>query len=121
MKYIALIYSNPETDETPDFGTPEFDAYMARWSELNDKYIADGVMAGGEALEDTSTATSVRLRNGKTETMDGPFAETKEQLGGYYILDCENLDEAIKYAAMIPTAEYGTIEVRPVMDLSSVM
>ncbi|UYV39377.1 YciI family protein [Rhodobacteraceae bacterium D3-12] len=62
-------------------------------------------------------ATCVRVRGGKTETMDGPFAETKEQLGGYYMFDCKDLDEALHYAAMIPVAETGTIEVRPVMEL----
>ncbi len=72
-------------------------------------------MAGGDALEPVSTATSVRVRNGKTVTTDGPFAETKEQLGGFYIVDAENLDEAIEWAAKIPTAEFGTIEVRPLM------
>ena len=72
-------------------------------------------MAGGDALEPVSTATSVRVRGGKTVTTDGPFAETKEQLGGFYVVDAENLDEAIEWAAKIPTAEFGTIEVRPLM------
>ena len=71
-----------------------------------------------DALMPVETATCVRIRGGKTETMDGPFAETKEQLGGYYLLDCPDLDTALKYAAMIPVAEHGTIEVRPVMDLN---
>ena len=74
-------------------------------------------MVAGDALMPVEMATSVRVRGGKTETMDGPFAETKEQLGGYYLLDCETLDDALKYAAMIPAADYGTVEVRPIMDL----
>ena len=66
-------------------------------------------------LQPAATATTVSVRGGKTETMDGSFAETKEQLGGYYLLDCTDLDEALKYAAMIPSAEHGRIEVRPIM------
>jgi hypothetical protein len=73
-----------------------------------------GVLLAGEALQPTTTATSVRVRGDKAETMDGPFAETKEQLGGYYILDCKDLDEALSYAKQIPGAQIGTIEVRPI-------
>lgn len=115
MKYLALIYSAPGSN--PAYGTPEFDASMAEWTQLNQTYIDAGIMVSGDALQDVATATSIRIRDGKTETMDGPFAETKEQLGGYYLLDCADLDEAIKYAAMIPVARYGTVEVRPIMDL----
>jgi hypothetical protein len=99
------------------FGTPEFGPYMDGYRKATETYQRDGVMLAGEALQDTATATTVRVRNGKTETMDGPFAETKEQLGGFYMFDCANLDEAIKYAAMIPTAEHGSVEVRPIMDI----
>lgn len=117
MQYIALIYDAPATQPPPAPGTPEFDAMMAPWQKLNETYVADGVMGGGEALMPPETATCLRVRGGKRETMDGPFAETKEQLGGYYILECKDLDEALHYAAMIPVAETGTIEVRPVMQL----
>jgi hypothetical protein len=72
-------------------------------------------MRGGNALQRTSTATTVRVRDGKTLTTDGPFAETKEQLGGYYLIEAENLDEAIKIAARVPSAVMGSIEVRPIM------
>lgn len=116
MKYLALIYDAEGKDPAP--GTPEFDAYMGRWMAVDKAFKDAGVYVAGEALEPSSTATRVRVRGGKTETMDGPFAETKEQLGGYYVLDCENLDEAIKYAAMIPVEETGTLEVRPIVDLS---
>ncbi len=112
MKYLALIYSQPNSG--PAFGTPEFGALMGEYQAANARYDKDKVSLAGEALQDTSTATTIRIRDGKTETMDGAYAETKEQLGGFYLFDCENLDEAIKYAAMIPTAKYGTIEVRPV-------
>lgn len=117
MKYMCLIYDVAPTSDEPQPGTPEFDAYMAEWSALNQAYVDAGVMVSGEALLPPEMATSVRVRGEKTETMDGPFAETKERLGGFYILDCSDLDEAIRYAAMIPTAKTGTIEVRPLMDL----
>jgi hypothetical protein len=113
MKYIALIYTNPGV--LPQHGSAEFGPYMAGYEKATKRYREDGVFVTGDALQPTATATSVRVRKGKTETMDGPFAETKEQLGGFYILDCANLDEAIKYAAMIPDAAYGTVEIRPIM------
>lgn len=116
MKYMLLIYGDESTGIAPD--SPEFGPYMAGYNAATETYGKDGVMVGGEALEPTATATTVRVRAGKTQTMDGPFAETKEQLGGFYILDCGNLDDAIRYAAMIPDARTGTIEIRPVMDLS---
>ncbi len=117
MKYLALIYAAPGSSPVP--GTPEFGAYMADYKHATQTYETDKVLLASEALEDTGTATSVRVRNGKTETMDGPFAETKEQLGGFYLLDCKTIDEAIRYAAMIPDAKNGTVELRPVMDLST--
>jgi hypothetical protein len=116
MKYLALIYAAPGAG--PDYGTPEFGPYMDGYRKATETYQSDGVMLAGEALQDTSTATTVRVRNGKTETMDGPFAETKEQLGGFYMFDCANLDEAIRYAAMIPSAEHGSVEVRPIMEIN---
>jgi len=114
MKYMALIYSAPGS--SPQFGTPEFGPFMAAYDAANEHFAKDGVLVVGEALEAASTATSVTVRNGRTETMDGPFAETKEQLGGIYIFDCASLDDAIRYAAMIPTATYGTVEVRPIQN-----
>lgn len=112
MKYIALIYS-AESDE-PAYGTPEFDAYLGEYQKANETYSRDKVMIVGEALTGVATATTLRIRNGKVETMDGPFAETKEQLGGFYLFDCESLDDALRYAAMLPTARHGSIEVRPI-------
>ena len=119
MKYMLLIYGNEQAG--PEYGTPEFGPYMAAYKAATDTYVADGVMVAGDALQPVATATCVRLRGGKTETMDGPYAETKEQLGGYYLLDCASLDDAIRYAAMIPDAATGTVEIRPLMDLSGVM
>ncbi len=107
MKYLALIYSDEALDHPEDI-MEQYGAY----TETIDKA---GVHVGGEALEPVSTATSIRVRNGERQVTDGPFAETKEQLGGYYLLDCDSLDDAIKYAAMIPSAKYGTVEVRPLM------
>ena len=118
MKYLALIYSPPMEGDSPAPGTPEFDAMMQPWVDLNTTYQNAGVMLGGEALMPTSMATSIRKSGGSTtDTMDGPFAETKEHLGGYYLLDCADLDEALGWAAKIPAATYGRIEVRPVMEL----
>lgn len=111
MQYLLLIYADETTDPRP--GTPEGDAFInAYWAfteDLGKKNL------GGNALESVSTATSVRVRNGKTLTTDGPFAETKEQLGGYYLVEADNLDDAIAIAARIPSAKHGSIEVRPVM------
>ena len=117
MQYAILIYSAPDAD--PAYGTPEFEAMMSGYFNANETYKADGVFVAGEPLQGVETSTSLRIRDGKTETMDGPFAETKERLGGFYVLDCDDLDAALKYAAMLPTAHYGTIEVRPLMDLSA--
>ncbi len=113
MQYMCLIYSDETLEPRP--GTPEFGAYMQAFQEFSARVQKDGVFVGGEALEPVASATTVTTAGGKTETMDGPFAETKEQLGGYYLLDCEHLDDALKYAAMIPTTAHGRVEVRPVM------
>ena len=113
MQYMCLIYS-PE-NAGPQPGTPEFGPFMKAYMDFGETVQAAGKFVAGDALHPVNTATCVSVRDGKTETTDGPFAETKEQLGGYYILDCEDLDEALKYAAMIPSAEHGRIEVRPVM------
>ena len=113
MQYLLLIYSN-ENDE-PKPGTPAGDAHYAAYRKFTQGVERDKLMLGANALQDVSTATTVRVRDGKTQTTDGPFAETKEQLGGYYLLDCKDLDEAIEYAAKIPSAKLGSVEVRPIM------
>ena len=114
MKYMLLIYNNPE--KQPAYGTPEFEAMMAGFFAANEKMKSDGVLVDGESLNEPKTATSVRIKAGKTETMDGPFAETREYLGGYYVVDVPDKESAIKYAEMIPSANFGTIEVRAMMD-----
>lgn len=115
-KYAALIYSPAETE---DRGTPEEMAQMmAEYAAFGEKARAAGVVLGGEALDSTSTATTVQVTGGAGGdilTTDGPFAETKEVLGGFYLLDCADLDDAIKWASQIPGAWYGRVEVRPLM------
>lgn len=115
MKFVCLIYSD-ETDTTshPEPGSPEFGAMMAAYRDFG-KEAGERVVAGAP-LEPTATATSVRVRSGDTIATDGPFAETKEQLGGFYLLDCESREEALDLAAKIPHASSGTIEVRAVPD-----
>lgn len=113
MQYMFLIYSAEGSG--PAHGTPEFGGMMEAYGAFGAEVQANGKFVAGDALQGVETATTIQVRNGATKTMDGPFAETKEVLGGFYILDCENLDEALAYAAKIPTAEYGSVEVRPVM------
>ena len=113
MQYMLLIYSAEGARPGP--GSPEFDETMAKYVEFTEDVRAKGIMVAGDPLENVASATTVRVRGGKTDIVDGPFAETKEQLGGYYILDCKDLDEALGYAARIPTAAVGSIEVRPIM------
>ena len=114
MRYIALIYAN-EADR-PQPGTPASEKMMKDYFDYSDAVVKAGVFKAGDALLPTPTATTVRARDGKTLTTDGPFAETKEQLGGFYVLDCKDLDEAISWAAKIPDARTGSIEVRPLME-----
>lgn len=109
MRYLILIYENEAT-------TPQDDAEFGKWMDYTERLKASGCLRGGEALQPTSTATTVRKQGGKVITTDGPFAETKEQLGGYYLVDCKDLDEAIKWAAEIPSAGRGPVEVRPIME-----
>ena len=112
MRYALLIYVEPyEPTEA------ESAEVMAAYNAFTKDAVDAGVMRGGEALEDAKTATSVRVRNGQTLVTDGPFAETKEEFGGYYLVEAPNLDEAIKWAAKIPGAQRGTIEIRPVWEI----
>ncbi len=117
MQYILLIYG-PEPTEEPSAEAiaAEMDAYNAFTEHIRER----GAMKGGEALQPTATATTVRVRDGKTVSTDGPFAETKEVLGGFYQVEAADLDEAIGYAAMIPGAKRGSIEVRPIVDFSNI-
>ena len=116
MRYMILIYS--AEDAGPASGTPEADAEMQQWYAYSEELVEKGAFLAGDPLQPVATATTVRVRNGKTLHTDGPFAETKEQLGGYYILDCKDLDETLAWAAKVPNVGYGSIEVRPVVELS---
>jgi hypothetical protein len=113
MQYLLLIYANERDDPQP--GTPEGDKLYGDYMKFTEEVQKRKLLLGSNALNPVSTATTVRVRQGKTLTTDGPFAETKEQLGGYYLLDCKDLDEAIECAAKVPSARYGSVEVRPVM------
>ncbi len=116
MRYLLLIYQNEAEHaklSQEELGA-EYGAYMAFGEEVQKK----GVFLSGEALMPTNTATTVRVRGGKTLNTDGPFAETKEQLGGFYLLNCKDLDEAIQFAAKVPAATDGSIEIRPIMEFS---
>lgn len=115
MRYALLIYG--DQTKAPAEGSPEGEQMMQAYGAFTQEVQQSGAMQGGEPLLPVSTATTVRVRDGKTLTTDGPFAETKEQLGGFYIVDCQNLDEAIGWAAKIPSAKDGSIEVRPIMEI----
>ncbi|OYU18758.1 MAG: hypothetical protein CFE34_08840 [Rhodobacteraceae bacterium PARR1] len=113
MKYLLLLYVDPAKE--PAQNTPELGAYLGGFYAASQKMVADGALIAGEGLGPVETATSLRIRGGKVETMDGPFAETREHLGGFYLIDVPDLDAALAYAASLPTAPLGTVEVRPVM------
>ncbi len=112
MQYLLLICidENRQAAMSPE----EAAAMMAQYGGFYDEMEGRGVLEGGERLRPTTDATSVRVRDGEVLASDGPFAETKEQIGGYFLVDCRDLDEAIEVAAKIPGAEFGTIEVRPI-------
>ncbi len=116
MEYMLLIYnSEAEGKKRPAAEHQQiFQEYMTFTEDLN----KSGRNKGSAPLEQTTTATTVRVRNGKTVVTDGPFAETKEQLGGYYLVEAKDLDEAISIAARIPGAKWGSIEVRPIMKIN---
>jgi hypothetical protein len=110
MKYMLLMYANEsDVPKTPE----EIQAAAPAWQALGKETQEAGVYLSSNGLDPVANATTVRVRNSKTLTTDGPFAETHEQLGGYWLLDCKDLDEAIRWAAKIPTAKYGSIEIRP--------
>ena len=112
MKYLLMIYS----DEAAEARMSEADntAEMAAYGAYAGAMVEAGVMVGGERLRPTTDATCVRLRNGQTELLNGPYADTREQLGGYFMIEVPDLDAALHWAARCPTAPHGTIEVRPV-------
>jgi hypothetical protein len=112
MRYALLIC----TDET-DAATEERADLMAEYAAFGEEMGRRGVLRGGERLRPTTDATTVQVRDGKVLTADGPFAETKEQIGGYFVVECKDLDEAIDVASKIPGARHGSIEVRPIWEM----
>src|SRR3954469_15505598 len=115
MQYLLLIYNN-ERNWT-ELSPPDAQKLMGEYMSFTESIAKSGHYKGGNALQPTNTATTVRVRDGKRSATDGPFAETREQLGGYYLVDARDLDEAIGIAARIPGALTGAIEVRPVIEL----
>jgi hypothetical protein len=113
MQYILLIYGQELTEEPP---VEAMAAVMADYDVFTQHLRDRGAMIAGEGLQPTATATTVRVTDGRTITTDGPFAETKETLGGFYLVEAADLDEAITYAAMIPGAKNGSVEIRPILD-----
>lgn len=111
MKYMLLMYANES--KAPNHTPEEFKAAAQEWAAFGKEAAAAGVLISNSGLASVSNATTVRVRDGKALTTDGPFAETHEQLGGCFLFECKDLDEAISWAAKIPTAKYGSVEVRP--------
>jgi hypothetical protein len=115
MKYMLLIYGDEARWGTST--AEEREAGFQLYTDYSKWLVDQGWFSAGDALQSTDQATTVRVKDGKTLTTDGPFAETKEQLGGYYIVECDNLDQAIEAAAKCPGAQHGSMEVRPLMDM----
>lgn len=117
MRYLCLIYENEQV--LAKMPKDQADAVFGEYFTFTDDIKKAGQHLGGEALQPVASATTVRVRNGKIATTDGPFAETKEQLGGYYLINAKDLNEAIKVAAKIPAARTGSVEVRPIMEFDA--
>ena len=111
-QYMLLIYTPTESPFSPE----ELAEQGARWDEYTKSLVDAGLFVGGDALQGLEVATTVRERDGQTQITDGPFAETKEFLAGYYLLEAPNLDTVLEHAARIPNVSYGSVEVRPVWD-----
>jgi hypothetical protein len=115
MRYVLLICDDESAGQA--VSPAEAEATFGKYMKFGEEMGKRGVLQGGERLRPTSDATSVQIRNGETITADGPFAETKEQIGGFYIVDCKDLDEAVEVASQIPAASTGTVEVRPIWEM----
>jgi hypothetical protein len=116
MKYLCLIYDDEKL--WSKMSKEQTDAMLSEYGAFTESVKKSGQYIAGEALQPTDTASTVRVRNGRLATTDGPFAETKEQLGGFYMINAKDLNEAIQIASRIPSAKVGSIEVRPIMDFS---
>jgi hypothetical protein len=115
MKYMLLIYTDPAA--YADLGESDFGSMLAEYGAFTQSIVASGEFIAGDPLQGIETATTLRVRNGASSLTDGPFAETKEVLGGYYLVDVADLDRALALAAQIPDARLGSVEVRPIQDL----
>jgi hypothetical protein len=115
MRYICLLYGEEGAGPAP--GTDEFQEMLRDYGSTTQEMAAAGVLVDSGPLQPVTSATTVRVRDGDVQLTDGPFAEIKEMLGGYYVLDCADLDEAVRWAAKIPAARYGSVEVRPLMQM----
>jgi hypothetical protein len=115
MKYLLLIHQNEAAQASA--GKEATARRMSAYAAYTEAMIKAGAYVGGQRLRPSTAASTVRVREGKTEVLDGPYAETKEQLGGYYVIDVPDLDGALSWAARCPGAQYGTIEVRPIWDM----
>jgi hypothetical protein len=113
MKFMLLLWG--EEGQWADMSEEETAAEMARWEDYTNQLVAAGVMVSGEGLQPSATSKTLRVENGERVVTDGPFAETKEQLGGFYVIECGSFDEALEWAAKVPSAEQGSTEIRPVI------
>lgn len=114
MRYLCLIYDDEKVWEA--LSQSEMEAHIGEYFAFTESIKQSGHYLAGEALQPVRTATTVRVRNGKVSATDGPFAETKEQLGGYYLIEARDLNDAIQVASRIPSARIGSIEIRPIME-----
>jgi hypothetical protein len=115
MRYMLIIHNDPELHPVP--GDPRWDELIAEYAAFGAQLASRGRPFIGDPLDDPSTATTIRVRNGETLTVDGPFAETKEWMSGFYIIEADDLDQALAAAVMVPSAKYGSVEVRPVAEM----
>lgn len=115
MRYMLIIHNDPELHPVP--GGPGWDELMTEYAAFSEHLASYGRPFIGDPLYGPDSATTIRVRNGETLTVDGPFAETKEWMSGFYIIDCDELDQALAAGAMVPSAKYGSVEVRPVAEM----
>jgi hypothetical protein len=118
MKFMLLLWG--DEGQWADMSEEEAGAEMARWEDYSAQLIAAGAMVSGEGLQPSATSKTLRIESGERVVTDGPYAETKEQLGGFYVIDVETVDDALEWASKLPSMEYGSTEVRPVIDYEAV-
>jgi hypothetical protein len=117
MKFMLLLWGDESAWQ--DMSEEDAAAEMARWDDYTKKLEAAGALVSGEGLQPSATSKTLRVENGRQFVTDGPFAETKEQLGGFYVIECASFDDALEWASKLPSAEFGSTEIRPVMDFEA--